>query len=118
MAAVCQPQAIGPWDRKPVRSAGRLANYLDLHAERFFALALTGVEPRNYRKNPTSALSNCDGRVNMFKFDAGICNGEAPVEGRFYRIAFGFPETDFLLDKGRGVKAAVETLAVQDAQPG
>ena len=60
MAAVCQPQAIGPWDRKPVRSAGRLANYLDLHAERFFALALTGVEPRNYRKNPTSALSNFD----------------------------------------------------------
>jgi hypothetical protein len=52
MAAVCTPQAIGPWDRKPVRSAGRLANSLDLHAERFFALALQGVEPRNHRKNP------------------------------------------------------------------
>jgi hypothetical protein len=52
MAAVCKPQAIGPWDRQPVRSAGRLANYLDLHAERFIALALQGVEPRNYQKNP------------------------------------------------------------------
>src|SRR6516165_9935389 len=41
MAAVCKPQAIGPWDRQPVRSAGRLANYLDLHAERFIALAAT-----------------------------------------------------------------------------
>ena len=51
IAAVCKPQAIGPWDRKPVRSAGRLANYLDLHAERFFALALKGIEPRNHRKN-------------------------------------------------------------------
>jgi hypothetical protein len=52
IAAVCAPQAIGPWDRKPVRSGGRLAHYLDLHAERFVALALDGVEPRNYRKNP------------------------------------------------------------------
>jgi hypothetical protein len=52
IAAVCAPQAIGPWDRKPVRSGGRLAHYLDLHAKRFVALALDGVEPRNYRKNP------------------------------------------------------------------
>jgi hypothetical protein len=29
IAAVCAPQAMGPWDRQPVRSAGRLANYLD-----------------------------------------------------------------------------------------
>jgi hypothetical protein len=43
MAAICKPQAIGPWDRQPVRSAGRLANYLDLHAERFIALALKGA---------------------------------------------------------------------------
>jgi len=57
IAAVCKPQAIGPWDRKPVRSAGRLANYLDLHAERFFALALQGVEPRNHRKNPNRACT-------------------------------------------------------------
>jgi hypothetical protein len=27
IAAVCAPQAMGPWDRQPVRSAGRLANY-------------------------------------------------------------------------------------------
>ena len=50
IAAVCAPQAMGPWDRQPVRSAGRLANYLDLHAWHFAALALQGVEPRNYRK--------------------------------------------------------------------
>ena len=57
IAAVCKPQAIGPWDRQPVRSAGRLANYLDLHAERFIALALKGVEPRNYQKNPNRACT-------------------------------------------------------------
>src|SRR5262249_54507776 len=27
IAAVCVPQAMGPWDRQPVRSAGRLANW-------------------------------------------------------------------------------------------
>lgn len=52
IAAVCAPQAIGPWDRQPVRSAGRLANYLDIHAWHFAALALEGVKPRNYRKKP------------------------------------------------------------------
>jgi hypothetical protein len=52
IAAVCEPQAMGPWDRKPVRSGGRLAHYLDIHAWRFSALALQGVAPRNYRKNP------------------------------------------------------------------
>jgi hypothetical protein len=51
IAAVCAPQAMGPWDRQPVRSAGRLANYLAIHAWHFAALALRGVEPRNYRKN-------------------------------------------------------------------
>jgi hypothetical protein len=50
IAAVCAPQAMGPWDRQPVRSAGRLANYLDIHAWHFAPLALQGVEPRNYRK--------------------------------------------------------------------
>lgn len=50
IAAVCAPQAMGPWDRQPVRSAGRLANYLDIHAGHFAPLALQGVEPRNYRK--------------------------------------------------------------------
>jgi hypothetical protein len=52
LAAVCAPQAMGPWDRQPVRSAGRLANYLDLNAWHFATLALEGVAPRNYRKNP------------------------------------------------------------------
>jgi len=58
IAAVCEPQAIGPWDRKPVRSGGRLAHYLDLHTERFSALALDGVKPRNYRKNPKGPQIN------------------------------------------------------------
>jgi len=52
IAAVCEPLAMGPWDRKPERSAGRLAHYLDLHAPKFAALALAGVAPRNYRKIP------------------------------------------------------------------
>jgi hypothetical protein len=51
IAAVCAPRAIGPWDRQPMRSAGRLANYLDIHVWHFVALALQGVAPRNYRKN-------------------------------------------------------------------
>jgi hypothetical protein len=51
IAAVCAPHAMGPWDRQPVRSAGRLANYLEIHAGHFAALALEGVAPRNYRKN-------------------------------------------------------------------
>ena len=50
VAAACDPLAMEPWDRKPERSAGRLANYLDLHAGKFAALALRGVAPRNYRK--------------------------------------------------------------------
>ena len=55
LAAVCAPLAIGPWDRQPERSAGRLANYLDLHARNFAALSLRGVAPRNYRKIPKSS---------------------------------------------------------------
>jgi hypothetical protein len=49
IAAATEPLAMGPWDRKPMPSAGRLANYLDIHAVHFSALALKGVEPRNYR---------------------------------------------------------------------
>jgi len=49
IAAVTGPLAMGPWDRKPMPTAGRLANYLDIHAGNFSALALNGVEPRNYR---------------------------------------------------------------------
>jgi len=52
IAAVCAPQAMGPWDRQPVRSAGRLAHSLALHAWHFAALALEGIAPRNSRKNP------------------------------------------------------------------
>ena len=57
IAAVGAPQAMGPWDRQPVRSAGRLANYLDLHGWHLAALALEGVAPRNYRKNPPGLQS-------------------------------------------------------------
>jgi hypothetical protein len=49
IAAATGPLAMGPWDRKPTPSAGRLANHLDIHITHFSALALNGVEPRNYR---------------------------------------------------------------------
>jgi len=49
IAAATGPVAMGPWDRKPTPSAGRLANYLESQAANFSALALEGVEPRNYR---------------------------------------------------------------------
>jgi hypothetical protein len=49
IAATTGPLAMGPWDRKPMPSAGRLANFLDIHATHFSTLALNGVEPRNYR---------------------------------------------------------------------
>ena len=50
IAAVCTPLPMGPWDRKPARSAGRLANYLGLHVPHFVTLPLHGVAPRTYRK--------------------------------------------------------------------
>ena len=50
IAATCAALPIGPWDRKAVSSAGRLANHLDLQARDFAALALQGVAPRKYRK--------------------------------------------------------------------
>jgi hypothetical protein len=49
IAAATGPLAMGPWDRKPTPSAGRLANHLDIHVTHFSTLALNGVEPRNYR---------------------------------------------------------------------
>ena len=49
IAAATGPLAMGPWDRQPMPSAGRLANYLESHAAHFSALALKGVEPRNDR---------------------------------------------------------------------
>jgi hypothetical protein len=50
VAAACTPLPMGPWDCKPARSAGRLANYLGLHVAHFVTLALQGVTPRTYRK--------------------------------------------------------------------
>ena len=50
MAAGGEPLPMGPWDRKAVGSAGRLANHLDLHADNFAALALKDVAPRKYDK--------------------------------------------------------------------
>lgn len=50
IAAACEPLQMGPWDRRAVSSAGRLANHLDIHADNFAALALDGVAPRKYRK--------------------------------------------------------------------
>jgi len=54
IAATGQGLAMGPWEKKPQPTAGRLANHLESHAEHFAALALKGVAPRNYRKNPKS----------------------------------------------------------------
>jgi len=53
IAAACGPLPMGPWDRKPARSAGRLANYLGLHTAHFVTLALQGLAPRTYRKFST-----------------------------------------------------------------
>jgi hypothetical protein len=50
IAAACDPLPMGPWDRKPARSAGRLANYLGLHSAHFVTLALQEAAPRTYRK--------------------------------------------------------------------
>lgn len=51
IAAACPALPMGPWDRKAVRTAGRLANHLNLSASNFARLALAGVEPRQYVKN-------------------------------------------------------------------
>jgi hypothetical protein len=58
IAAACEALPMGPWDRKAVGSAGRLANQLDLHARHFAALALHGVAPRKYRKIAEANHSN------------------------------------------------------------
>ncbi len=50
IAAACEALPMGPWDTKPARSAGRLANHLEIHADNFAALALTGTAPRKYDK--------------------------------------------------------------------
>ncbi len=53
IAANCEPLPIGPWDRRPQSTAGRLANYLDIQIQNFVALALAGVKSRNYQKIQT-----------------------------------------------------------------
>lgn len=50
LAAASEALPMGPWDRKAVSSAGRLANHLDQHTSNFAALALCGVAPRKYSK--------------------------------------------------------------------
>ena len=52
IASACEALPMGPWDRKAVSSAGRLANHLGVHAGNFVALALKGVAPRKYDKIP------------------------------------------------------------------
>lgn len=51
IAASREALPMGPWDRKAVSTAGRLANHLDLYASHFAKLALSGVAPRKYGKN-------------------------------------------------------------------
>jgi hypothetical protein len=58
IAAATGPLAMGPWDRQPMPSAGRLANHLDIHATHFSTLALKGVAPRNYRVMQNHAHNN------------------------------------------------------------
>ncbi len=50
IAAVCEPIATGPWDRKPQPTAGRLSHHLNLRVNDFSAVALKELKPRNYRK--------------------------------------------------------------------
>ena len=59
IAAACEALPMGPWDRKAVSSAGRLANHLGLRAAHFAALALQGVAPRKYNKT-TGAKETAD----------------------------------------------------------
>ena len=49
-AAVCEPIATGPWDKKPQPTAGRLSHHLNVRVNDFLALTLKGVTLRNYRK--------------------------------------------------------------------
>jgi len=55
IAVMSEGLAMGPWDKKPQPSAGRLANHLEIHIENLSALTLEGVQARNYRKNPEAA---------------------------------------------------------------
>ena len=50
IAAVCEPIATGPWDKKPQPTAGRLSHHLNVRVNDFLALTLKDVKLRNYRK--------------------------------------------------------------------
>jgi hypothetical protein len=50
IAVACDALPMGPWDLKAVSSAGRLANYLGIHASNCAALVLPSVAPRTYRQ--------------------------------------------------------------------
>jgi hypothetical protein len=41
--AASEALPMGPWDRKAISSAGRLANHVNQHASNFAVLALCGV---------------------------------------------------------------------------
>ena len=51
ISAMGEGLALGPWDRKPKPTAGRLAYHLNSHIVNFMEVALRGVKPRTYRKN-------------------------------------------------------------------
>ena len=51
IAANCEPLPIGPWDRRPQPTAGRLTNYLDIHIHNFVALAESGSQIQKLPKN-------------------------------------------------------------------
>ena len=57
IAANCEPLPIGPWDRRPQPTAGRLANYLDIHIQNFVTLALAGVKSRKSQKFKTLTIA-------------------------------------------------------------
>jgi hypothetical protein len=60
ISAQCEAWPRGPWDRRAVSSAGRLAHHLDAHSQKFAALSLSGIRARNYCKkedaNDSSSL--------------------------------------------------------------
>jgi len=58
IAASCEALPMGPWNRKAVSTAGRLANHLDLCASDFAKLVLSGVAPRKYGKNGNAKQTN------------------------------------------------------------
>ena len=114
LAAVCAPQAMGPWDRQPMRSAGCLANYLDLHSWHFAALALGGVVPRNYRKNrKVPRARTCgDGRLRELVKREYECSGVVKNEDGTLSRGYKLATLRTLLDSA-GVLTQVALSAIQ-----